>query len=87
MSPAARLTLYHYPSCPYCQRVFRVLQELDLEVERRDIHRDSAALAELVAARGRRTVPVLRIEDADGRVEWMPESYDIIDYLRRLHAA
>jgi glutaredoxin 2 len=35
-----------------------------------------------VEATGRRTVPVLRIEHDDGRVEWMPESADIVDYLR-----
>lgn len=87
MSARARLALYHYPSCPYCQRVFRALDELGLAVERRDIHQDRAALRELVAARGRQTVPVLRIEHEDGRVEWMPESLDIIAYLRRLHAA
>lgn len=87
MSVRPRLTLYHYPSCPFCQRVFRALDELGLPIERRDIHQDSAALNELVAARGRQTVPVLRIQHADGRVEWMPESLDIIAYLRRSGAA
>jgi glutaredoxin 2 len=40
---------------------------------------------DLVAARGRRTVPVLRRDLADGTVDWMPESRDIIDYLQRTY--
>ena len=87
MRPSPRLTLYHYPSCPYCMRVFRVLDQLGLEIERKDIHQDRGALAELERARGRRTVPVLRIEEPEGRTVWMPESLDIIAYLQKQHAA
>jgi glutaredoxin len=82
MAPSPRLTLYHYPSCGYCQRVFRVLDQLGLDIERLNIDEDASALADLVKARGRRAVPVLRIEDADGQSTWMPESQDIIAYLR-----
>lgn len=76
----AGLSLYHFESCPYCARVRRALRDLDLEleVELKDIHRDPAAHADLVAAMGRQTVPVLRIEDGD---VWMPESADIIRFL------
>jgi glutathione S-transferase len=41
---------------------------------------------ELVEGGGRATVPCLRIE-RDGEVHWLYESRDIIDYLRRQHAA
>lgn len=72
------LSLYHFDSCPYCARVRRAVKDLGLEVELKDTQRDPAAQAELVAATGRQTVPVLRIEAED---VWMPESSDIIRFL------
>ncbi len=75
---AAKLRLYHFDSCPYCARVRRAVKDLGLDVELVNIHRDPAARTELVAATGRQTVPVLRIEDGD---VWMPESGDILRYL------
>jgi glutathione S-transferase len=85
MTRADDLSLYHFDSCPYCQRVRRVLAELGVEVELRDIEEDRGHLRALLEARGRRTVPVLRIRGAEGD-EWMPESADIIAYLRRRFA-
>jgi len=81
MARADDLALYHYEGCPYCSRVRRALDELGVEVELRDIHRDPAHERALVAARGRHTVPVLRIRRAEGD-EWLPESRDIVQYLR-----
>lgn len=75
---SAGLSLYHFDSCPYCARVRRALKHLELEVELKDIHRDPAAQADLVAATGRQTVPVLYVEGED---VWMPESADIIRFL------
>ncbi len=79
-----KLSLYHYPSCFYCGMVRQAIQRLGLEVELRDIHQNRAYQEELYDVRGRGTVPVLRIEDADGAVEWMGESRDIIVYLENL---
>ena len=39
-------------------------------------------LQELRDARGRTTVPVLRITSPDGNERWMPESSDIVRYLQ-----
>ena len=75
------LSLYGYDSCPYCRRVKRTIEALGVEIEDRDILREPTFRAELLAARGRGTVPVLRIEE-EGEVRWMPESADIIRYLR-----
>ena len=75
------LVLYHYDSCGFCWRVRRTLEELGVEVETRDILESPEALRELMEARGRRTVPVLRIREPGGD-RWMPESADIIRYLR-----
>jgi glutaredoxin len=76
-----RLALYYFDGCPYCERVRRVIDELGIDVELRNIFEHSTYLKELNDARGRRTVPVLRIIGADGEERWMPESADIVRYL------
>lgn len=80
--PAAgeHLALYQYPSCPFCVRVRRVIEELGIEVEMRDIIQNPQHRQDLVAARGRQTVPVLRITSAEGD-RWMPESAEIVRWL------
>ena len=59
---------------------------MDTDVESRNIWQDGSAMQELEQATGRSTVPVLRIEDADGQVTWMPESSDIVQYLQSLRS-
>jgi len=76
------LALYYFPACPYCVVVLRVIEELDLDIELRNIFTDRRWRLELIEGGGRRTVPCLRIEHDDGWFEWLYESYDIIDYLR-----
>jgi len=76
------LVLYHVPWCGYCKRVERALEELGLEIEHRDVA-DPVHRGELREARGRTTVPVLRIREPDGTETWMPESLDIVAYLQR----
>lgn len=81
------LALYKYDACGYCQRVMRALAALEIEdeVELRDTLVDPARRKELVSATGGATVPVLRVEepgeDGEPRVEWIPESKDIVAYL------
>ncbi len=53
--------------------------------ELRDIFQDSQHRDDLVKARGRATVPVLRIESPDGEDRWMPESRDIVRYLQETY--
>ena len=86
MGPAAepirdRLALYYFDSCPFCRRVLRAIDALGVDVELRHIYKDEANLEELLDARGRATVPVLRIISPDGEERWMPESADIVRYL------
>jgi len=81
-APTESLALYHFPACPYCALVRRAIDETGATVELRDITKDPKWWAELVEARGRATVPVLRCEGSDGKVRWMPESRDIVRYLR-----
>jgi glutaredoxin len=78
------LALYYYPSCPFCRVVLREIDRLDgVNVELRDIWENPEYRQELLNARGRTTVPVLRISSVDGHEQWMPESAEIAAYLRR----
>lgn len=81
-----KLSLYHRNFCLFCSRVFHVIKGLDIEIDGRNIWQDSAALNELQQATGHTTVPVLRIESANGEVTWMPESSDIVRYLSALRS-
>ncbi|MAQ18555.1 MAG: glutaredoxin [Sandaracinus sp.] len=78
-----KLALYKYDTCGYCARVLRTIRSMGLEdrIELRDVLRDPARREELFEARGRGTVPVLRIEDDAGAVRWMGESRDIVTWL------
>lgn len=84
--PTEQLSLYYYPECPYCQRVLNAIAETGAEVELRHIWDQPNHRADLQAARGRTTVPVLRIS-GDTTDRWMPESADIVRFLRERAAA
>ena len=86
-SPAEDLlALYHFDGCPYCAKVKAVIDGLGIKVELRDIFSKDSYRDELVAARGRATVPVLRITSPTGEDRWMPESGDIVKYLQKTYA-
>lgn len=74
------LVLYHSPTCSYCHRVRAAADRLGIPLELRD-RADPRHEADLVAATGRRTVPVLRYTE-DGEDRWLPESLDILRFLR-----
>ena len=80
-----QLALYHFESCPFCGRVRGAIDRLGIDVELRDILLDERYRDELIAERGRPTVPVLRITSPDGGERWMPESADIMVYLEELY--
>lgn len=77
------MALYTGAWCPYCRRVVAAIREMNIEVELRDVCENREYRRELLAATGRGTVPVLRISHEDGHDQWMPESRDIIRYLRK----
>ncbi len=77
------LALYQYAGCPFCLRVRHALRRLGIEIELRDTLAEAAYRDEVLEATGRGTVPVLRIEEEDGGVHWMPESADIVAYLQQ----
>lgn len=79
------LTLYHYPTCPYCMRVRKVIDELGLNIEMKDINRNRDARKELITGGGKPTVPCLRSRAGDDST-WLYESADIIQYLKKVSA-
>jgi glutaredoxin len=80
------LALYYFNGCPYCAIAIAAIDRLGIDVELRDIFADQRYRDELVGARGRATVPVLRITPPDGEERWMPESRDIVRYLETAYA-
>jgi len=76
------LSLYQLPACPFCVKVRREIKRQGLNIPLKNIH-DSVNLDTLVSQGGKRTVPCLRIENADGTATWMYESNDIIAYLNK----
>ncbi len=79
------LELYYSPMCGFCIRVMQVMERLGVQAGTRNVWQDREAQQELMQARGRGTVPVLRIRRADGEDYWMPESADIIRYLQNAY--
>ena len=77
----ARLTLYQYLACPFCVKVRRAMRRASLHIETRDAKRCERSKSELLAGGGALKVPCLKIEDATGKVSWMYESAEIVQYL------
>ena len=71
------LELYYFDSCPYCQRVLKVINELNIKVTYIDIHESFNDMQKLMYITGKKTVPCLFI---DGQP--MHESQDIINWLK-----
>ncbi|TCS38730.1 glutaredoxin family protein [Reinekea marinisedimentorum] len=81
------LSLYHYNSCPFCLMVKMDIKRAGLSIENRDIQKHKKFEKELIKEGGKRQVPCLRIEKSNGRVQWLYESSDIIQWLRSYQPA
>ena len=77
------LTLYYYPSCPFCVRVKRQMKRLNLNIRKIDPRKDKEGMKNLQEQGGKVQVPCLQITSADGSSEWMYESADINEYLTK----
>ena len=75
----AKLELYYKDTCPYCQKVFRMIDKYNLKdkIDYKDIVVNKECKEELVQVGGMNQVPCLFI---DGKP--MYESSDIIEYLK-----
>jgi glutathione S-transferase len=77
-----QITLYRLQACPFCERVVRRLQELDLDYQSRFVepmHGDRDVVKRVA---GVRTVPV--IVDRNTGVT-MAESANVVEYLDRTY--
>ncbi len=81
----SNLELYELEGCPYCAKVKRKLDELDLEYESHMVPRSHSERDEVERVSGQTGVPVL--VDNDNGIEGMPESDDIVAYLERTYGA
>lgn len=78
------LSLYQLPSCPFCVKVRRTMKREGLNIELRNINQKNDYREELIREGGKRTVPCLRIEQANGQVQWLYESGDVVAHLQQL---
>jgi len=78
-----QLALYHFKTCPFCIKVRHELSRLSLPVQLRDAQHEGDFRTELLLNGGKVQTPCLRIADAQGNVEWLYESSDIIKYLQQ----
>lgn len=72
-------TLYYKPTCPFCQRVLQMAENLNVSFDLKDISEDESARLELIEKGGKQMVPFL-VDTEKGVL--MYESSDIIDYIR-----
>lgn len=77
------LELYDLPGCPYCVKVKRKLDELDLEYVTHQVPSAHSARTEVKEVSGQSRVPVL--VDTENGIEGMPESDDIVEYLEKTY--
>lgn len=79
----AKMTLYHFRTCPFCIKVRKEMHRLALPVEKRDAQHDAQNKADLLQGSGRDQVPCLKVTGADGQVQWIKDSGAIISYLNQ----
>ncbi len=77
------LALYQFKTCPFCVKVRRSMRRLSLTIELRDAQHDPRHREALLQGGGKIKTPCLRIADAQGHIQWMYESDDIIRYLNQ----
>ena len=73
------LLVFELAGCPYCAKVRRVLEALDLEYESRSVPRARSDRTAVYEATGQYGIPVL--VDRTNGVEGLAESDDIVAYL------
>lgn len=78
-----QLALYHFKTCPFCIKVRHEMARLSLPITLRDAQHDAEHREALLQGGGKVQTPCLCITDAQGQVQWMYESNDIIQYLKQ----
>jgi glutathione S-transferase len=78
MADEPPITLYRLQACPFCERVVRVLEDLDLVYRSRFVEPMHSRRNAVKRLTGARTVPAI-VDDETGVT--MSESGNIVDYL------
>ncbi len=79
------LTLYQYPTCPFCIKVRRIIKKQSLNIEVKNAQHEGDDRNELVSQGGKAQVPCLKIiHSKTDQVEWLYESDAIISYLENI---
>ena len=81
-----KLALYHFPTCPFCIKVRHEMARLSLPIELRNAQHQAEHRADLLQGGGKIQTPCLKIEEESGQIQWLYESSDIINYLKRRFA-
>ncbi len=82
----SQMALYQFKTCPFCIKVRHEMGRLSLPITLRDAQHDAEHKEALLQGGGKVQTPCLRITGADGQVQWMYESGDIIQYLQQRFA-
>jgi glutaredoxin len=77
-----RLALYHFSSCPFCIKVRHEMARLSLPVKLCEAQHNAKNRSDLLQGGGKVQTPCLQITDAQGNIQWLYESNDIIKYLQ-----
>lgn len=76
-------SLYELTACPFCVKVRRECTRLGIDIKRENVKTDPQSLVRLEVEGGKFQVPCLHIVAADGSVEWVYESNEVIARLQR----
>lgn len=79
---SAELVLYRHVGCPYCERVVRVANDLDVPIHSRFVVPEHSQRDVIKRISGSRTVPLL-VDESRGIT--MSESANIVEYLDRTY--
>jgi len=74
------ITVYRLQACPFCERVTRVLDDLELDYRSRFVEPMHSERNVVKRLTGKRTVPAI-VDEETGVT--MSESANIVDYLER----
>ncbi len=84
MKEAPDITLYRLQACPFCERVVRVLTELDLPYHSRFVEARHSRRNIVKRKTGARTVPAI-VDERTGVT--MSESANIVQYLESTYGS